>query len=463
MIAFVMYAAGLREPYRGFGFTAILSGVIGTILLYRSSPDVEPSRREAIIGVLVLWLLIPLIGAIPFWIDGGMSYLNALFESMSGFTTTGATALVDFGNFPLSMFMWRSLMQWLGRIGIIVLFVAVLPRLALAGRQMFMTETPGPTEELLAPKLRTTALAIAAVYSLLTVLAIGSYWLAGMPLFDAVANGLTTPASGGFSPNGLSIAGYGLPVVEWLAVLFMTLAGASFVLQYRALQGNPAVLFRDAEFRAYLFIILIGSILLTFTLQHTYLLHDAVRHAAFQVLAIVTGTGYASADFALWPDSAQAILALLMFSGGSAGSAAGGIKVIRWLIIIEQARSEVQRSLHPRSVQVVRVGNKILESGVIYAVAAFVILFISLVAVITVALAVLGADLTTAFTASIASVGNIGPGLGAVGPMLSYADLHPVSRALLIFGMYAGRLEVVTVFVVFQRAFWRLPRRRWLF
>lgn len=358
LLAFFLYASALAEPFYGFALAALISSALGAVLLLSGEPGADPSRREAIVGVLVLWLLIPLLGAIPFWLDGGMSFLNAFFESMSGFTTTGATVLNDFGSFPASLFLWRAFSQWLGGVGIIVLFIAVLPQLAIAGRQMFLTEAPGPTTDLLAPKLRDTARAVSVVYSIITLLAILSYALAGMPLYDAVANGLTTPASGGFSPNGLSIAGYNLPTVEWLCALFMLLAGSNFALQYRVLLGQPRMLLRDPEFRTYLGIILVASVALSLTLLQIYVPRDAIRHAFFQVLAILTTTGYASADFALWPQSSQALLVLLMFIGGSAGSAAGGIKVVRWLIIVNQARAEMQRALHPRAVRIVRVGPR---------------------------------------------------------------------------------------------------------
>ncbi|MDQ3460580.1 MAG: TrkH family potassium uptake protein, partial [Deinococcota bacterium] len=439
----------------------LLSSLLGIFFLLTGSRHSEPGRREAITGVLLLWLIFPLLGALPFAISGGFDFLDAFFESMSGFTTTGATMLREFEGFPLSLFMWRALSQWLGGVGIIVFFIAVLPQLALAGRQMFFAEVPGPTEEKLTPRLRNTATAVTVVYLLITVAAILSYWAAGMPFYDAVANGLTTPASGGFSPNGLSFAGYDSALLDWLAVLFMTLAGANFALQYRVLLGRPGDLLQDREFQAYLAIVLVAAGLLTYTLRDSYAPFDALRHGFFQSLTMITTTGYASADFALWPEDAQAVLVFLMFVGGSAGSAAGGIKVARWLIIGENSARELRRALHPRLVAPVRVGNRTVSEEVLRAVSAFVTLFAILTALTTVTLALLGADLTTAFTAAIACVGNIGPGLAAVGPMQHFADLHPVSKAVLIFGMYAGRLEIITVFIVLNADFWQLPRLNW--
>lgn len=462
MLLFDLYAAVLLEPIGGFSVAAFLSAALGGGLFYSGRRDAEPARREAIVGVLLLWLIVPLIGAIPFALSGGLSPLDAVFESMSGFTTTGATMLRDFEAFPRSLFMWRSLTQWIGGVGIIVLFIAVLPALAIAGRQMFFAEVPGPIEERLTPRLRNTASAVIVVYLGLTVLAALSYWLAGMPFYDALANGLTTLASGGFSPNGLSFEGYNNPLADWLAIFFMTLAGANFALQYRALIGRPFDLLRDTEFRAYIAVTLLGAALLTYALRHTYDLAGALRHGLFQSLTIITTTGYASADFARWPEPAQTVLIVLMFVGGSAGSAAGGVKVARWLIIANNTTRELRRALHPRAVVPLRVGDRNVPEEVLRAVAAFITIYALLFALTTAILAWLGADFVTAFTAAIACIGNIGPGLAAVGPMLNFADLHPFSKALLTFGMYAGRLEIITVFLIFNPEFWRLPRVRLL-
>lgn len=458
MLVFTAYAAWLREPVFAFAGTAALSGLVGLLLLRAGVGEAEPTRREALLSVLLLWLVVPLFGALPFALSGYFGPLNAFFESMSGFTTTGATVLRDFETFPLSMFMWRSLTQWIGGIGIIVLFIAVFPQFSVAGRQLFYTEVPGLTKDLLTPRLRNTATAVLSIYVGLTVLSGISYVLAGMSVYDGISHALTTIASGGFSPNSASLEGYSGASVQWVAIIFMVFAGANFALQYKLVFGGSLNLFRDAEFRAYLLIIAVASVLLTLALTNVYHGGERLRHALFQVLTIVTTTGYASVDFALWPIQAQVILLLLMFIGGSAGSAAGGVKVVRWLIILKSTTREVHRLLHPRAVMPVRIGRQLVSDEVFRAVAAFVTLYILLFAFTTAVLAWLGEDFTTALTASIASVGNIGPGLGTVGPMLNFADLHPVGRALLIFAMYAGRLEIVTVLVLFDRDMWRSPR-----
>ncbi len=459
MLFFCVYAALLGESIVGFAVTLGLCTALGGTLIWLGTSEAEPTRREALIGVLLLWFSVPMFGAVPYVIMGGFSPLNAMFESMSGFTTTGATVLRNFDEFPISLFMWRALTQWIGGVGIIVLFIAVFPQLAIAGRQLFFAEAPGPTEERLTPRLRNTASAVLIVYVGLTVLCGLAYWLAGMTPYNAVAHTFTTLAAGGFSPNGLSFDGFNSPAIDWVAIVFMTFAGANFSLQYQAVVGRPKDLFRDAEVRAYLTILLIAAGFLAVTLWGDYGAVEAVRHALFQVISILTTTGYASVDFIEWSQQGQMILLVLMFVGGSAGSAAGGIKVIRWLIITRNMAREVRRALHPKAVLPVRVGSRPIGEEVLRAVAAFLTLYLSLFAVTAAVVIWLGADIITGTTAAIACIGNIGPGLGEVGPMLNFADLHPVSRGLLIFAMYAGRLEVVTVFIVFNRDFWRLPKR----
>ena len=459
MLFFVVLALLFKEPISGFLITSILAMLLGFPILRAGNLSYSPSRRESLVSVLLLWFTIPLLGGIPYIVNGDMSVLNAFFESMSGFTTTGATVLVDFDSFNYSLFLWRALTQWMGGIGIIVLFIAVFPQLAIAGRQVFFAEAPGPTEERLTPRLRQTSNAVLIVYTGATVLCILSYLIAGMSVFDAVAHALTTVPAGGFSPHPLSFAGYA-PRFSWICLFFLFFAGVNFALQYRVIQGYPRSLTNNPEFRFYSLIVVVASSILCLTLLPSYDFLEALRHSIFQVLTILTSAGYASIDYANWSPSSQAILVALMFIGGSAGSGAGGIKAIRVLMIAQNAQREVQRSMHPRMVLPLRIGNSIVSEEVMRSVAAFITLYIGLFAFTTILLVLLGSDLITSFTAAAASVGNIGPGLAGVGPMASFAEIHPVGRALLIFTMYAGRLEIITVFVIFNRGFWKLPKYR---
>ncbi|HZJ09861.1 MAG TPA: TrkH family potassium uptake protein [Trueperaceae bacterium] len=455
---FSVYALIMREPVAGFLIAAGGAAVPGFALRFLGRANAEPTRREAIAAVLLTWLLVPLIGSIPLNVSAGMGFIDALFESMSGFTTTGATVITDFAAVPDTIFMWRALSQWIGGIGILVLFVAVFPQLAIAGRQMFFAEAPGPHDERLTPRLRHTAAAVLTVYTSLTVGCIAAFVIFGMTPFDAVVHTFAVVSAGGFSNHATSFAFFANPALEWIATLFMFLAGVSLPLLYRTATGRPWLPIRDAEFRGYSAILIASSGVIAVIVWQLYQV-DSVRIAAFQAVSVMTTTGFASVDFATWSQPALAVLLVLMLVGGSAGSASGGIKVVRWLIIIKNTVREVRRTLRPRAVLPVRVGHSVIAEDVMRAVAAFITLYVGLFATSTLVLVMLGADFEVALTASIACIGNIGPGFGPVGPMGTYATLHPVSRAVLTFVMFAGRLEVVTVFVVFTPGWWRLPRR----
>jgi len=451
-------AALAAEPWRGFSVAALLAAAIAIPLLMHGRAGHEPTRREALATVIVTWLLVPVVGALPFTLDGPLGPLEALFESASGFTTTGATMLTDFSVVSESLFLWRALTQWIGGIGIIVLFIAAFPQLAVAGRQLFSAEAPGPESERFVPRLRHTAIAILGLYGGLTVAAGVTYRAAGMSGFDAVAHALTTLSAGGFSPAARSFEDYPA-LLSWVALPFMALAGANFALMYRAVAGRSLALWRDPEFRTYLSVLTLGSLALSALLvgHHGWL--DGLRHGAFQTLSLTTSTGYASADFAGWSRAAQALLVIMMLIGGSAGSAAGGVKIVRWLILARLAMREVRHTLQPRAVLPIRLGARIVPDTVVRSVAAFVTLYMALLAASVALLVMLGADALTAFTASLATLGNIGPGLALVGPMASYAEFPPLAQGWLTIVMIAGRLEVVTVFVVFTRAWWRRPTR----
>ena len=456
LFGLVALAAG--HGGRGFVTPAGLAALVGGVAWRLGSSEGEPSRREALLSVLLLWIVVPFVGAWPYVLDGGMSFVDGLFESMSGFTTTGATVLRDFGAFGPELFLWRALSQWVGGVGIIVLFIAVFPQLAIAGRQLFFAEAPGPTEDRMTPRLRNTASAVLIVYVGLTLACALGYLATGMGPYDAVAHAFTTLAAGGFSPQARSFEGFSAGS-QWVAIVFMVFAGANFALQFRALTGRPRLLLRDPEFRTYLSIAAVAGLAVAWLIRDaTSGGLEAVRHGLFQSLSILTTTGYASTDFALWSGPAQTVLILLMFVGGSAGSAAGGIKVVRLMIVAKNTAREVRRALHPRAVLPVRIGARAVPEEVLRAVAAFITLYVALFVAVAAALALQGADFTTAFTAAIACLGNSGPGFGAVGPMANFADLPDLSKGVLTFAMYAGRLEVVAVFVIFTADWWKVPR-----
>jgi trk system potassium uptake protein TrkH len=452
---------GERRDIVGFLAAFVAAAVLGTLMRRAGGPDagdLERIRRiDGMAIVAATWLLIAQLGAIPY-VWAGLSPIDALFEAMSGFTTTGATVFTDFTTFGRGIFFWRALTQWIGGLGVVALFVAVLPRLAIGGRELFFAEAAGPTDEKLTPQLRQTAIALWRLYIVLTLAEVIALALAGMSLFDAVCHAFTTMAAGGFSPHPQSIAGY-TPVVQWIVLGFMFAAGANFAVQYRAARGSRVALVQDEEFRAYAAVTLLATIAIVgFLLRDGLGVIEALRHAAFQVVSILTTTGYASADFQLWNDQAKIILLLLMFIGGCAGSAAGGPKVVRHILMARLTLRELRRTLHPRSVLPVKLGGRVVPEHILRDVQVFMLFYLLAFAVGATIVVALGADLVTGITSSIACLGNIGPGFNAVGPMASFAELHPVSKIVLTLQMWIGRLEVMTVLVFFRLEPWRAAR-----
>ena len=451
----------------GFVVTVLVGLAVGTLMRrsgrtdVTATHDVDQIRRvEGLAIVAATWLLAAMLGAMPYvWV--GFGPIDAMFESMSGLTTTGATVFTDFSTIGHGVFFWRSLSQWLGGLGVIALFVAVLPRLAIAGRELFFAEAAGPTDEKLTPQLRQTAIALWRVYGALSVAQTIALMIAGMPLFDAVCHAMTTMAAGGFSPHPSSIAGYDSAAIDWIVTVFMFAAGANFALQYRAVRGGRVTIARDEEFRAYAGVLLVATIILAgFLLRSGLGVNDAVRHAAFQVVSIATTTGYASVDFQLWSDQAKIVLLVLMFVGGCAGSAAGGPKVVRHLLMARLTLRELRRTLHPRAILPVKLGGRVVPEDTLRDIQVFMLFYLLTFAVGTAIVVGLGADLMSGITATIACLGNIGPGFGEVGPMASFAPLHPVSKIVLTLAMWIGRLEVMTVLVFLRLEPWRAARWR---
>ena len=412
-------------------------------------------RVEGLAVVALTWLLIALLAAVPY-VWAGLGPIDATFEAMSGLTTTGATVIADFGAFGRGIFFWRSMTQWLGGMGVIALFIAVLPRLAIGGRELFFAEAAGPTDEKLTPQLRKTALALWKLYAALTAVEVLALALAGMPVYDAVCNAMATMAAGGFSPHPRSIEGYGSATIDVIITIFMFVAGANFALQYRTVKGSRNALAQDEELRAYAGVVVVATAALAAFLMHGGLpLLDAVRHGAFQVVSILTTTGFASADFETWNDQAKMVLFLLMFVGGCAGSAAGGPKVVRHLLMARYTLRELKRTLHPRAILPVKLGGRVVPESILRDVQVFMLFYLLTFAVGAAIVVAFGADLLTGITASIACLGNIGPGFGSIGPMESFAALHPISRVVLTLEMWIGRLEVLTVLVFFRLEPWR--------
>lgn len=421
----------------------------------------DGSHVDIRIGYLVVtmgWLLLALFGSLPFYLSGEIPvYSDAFFETMSGFTTTGASLLDDIEAMPRYLLFWRSLTQWIGGMGIIVLTIAILPLLGIGGMQFFVAETPGPQKDKLTPRIKETAKKLWIIYFSFTLVEVLLLWLAGMSLFDAVNHSLTTMSTGGFSTKQTSIAHWDAPLIHYIITFFMFLGGTSFALSYFVLQGKFYKVKVNEEFRFYGLLILVLSILITAGLffQPGSGLEASFRDALFQLVSILTTTGYASADYTLWPNISFVLIFLVMFLGASAGSTSGGIKLIRVVLLLKNVHAEFKRVLHPKAVIPVRMNGEAVDPSIVTNVLSFISVYILIFFAGVLALSFLGADLETSLGAVIASLGNIGPGIGDVGPAETYSHFNVASKWILSFLMLVGRLELFTVLLLFVPDFWR--------
>jgi len=414
-------------------------------------------KSEVLFTVALSWIAICLISAIPY-LFYGITPLNSLFEATSGITTTGATILTHF-EYPRAMFLWRSLSQWLGGMGIIVLFIAILPQFKIAGRQMFYAEAPGPTEDKVTPRIKHTAIALWGVYVFLTVLQIILYKLAGMNLFDSICNSFSTIAAGGFSPNPDSIMGYNSSLIIWITILFMFLSGANFALQYRVfVQRKFSALIKSDEFKLYLILFLGISffVALMLILEGNYEKITAIRDALFETISTMTSTGFATVDYTKWVLPAKIFLFLAMFTGGCAGSAAGGVKVVRLLYMFKFLKTEIVKILHPNAVLPIKIDKNIIQYEVGKQIVSFVIFYFLIFAIFAFIVALIEQNLVIGLTGSISAIGNIGPAFGALGPYETFDVLHPATKIIFIIMMIVGRLELIPFLAMFHIDFWKI-------
>ena len=430
---------------------ALLSG------LTREEEDIRV--REGFAIVSLGWVATAAFGSLPFIISGSIpSITDAYFATLSGFTTTGASILTDIESMPRSILLWRSQTQWLGGMGIIVLSIAILPFLGVGGMQLFRAEVPGPTPDRLKPRISQTAGLLWMVYLLLTALEMLLLILGGMGPFDALNHSFTTMATGGFSTRNLSVGHYNTAFIQYVVIFFMFMAGVNFSLHYRCLTSlGPKVYSRDREWVFYV-IILSGATAAVF-LQNLMagesFVEKTFRDSLFQVVSITTTTGYATADFDAWTPLGRLMLMALMFVGGCAGSTGGGMKVIRLLLLLKHGKTEIRKLLHSRAVFLVKVGRINVRSDVMLNVLGFFNLYIALFIFCSFIMAALGLDIITATSSVAATLGNIGPGLGEVGPMLNYSAVPLVGKWVLCVCMLLGRLEIFTVIILFMPEVWK--------
>ena len=417
-------------------------------------------KSEGLTIVLLSWLVFGIIASIPY-LFFGFGIEDAFFEGISGATTTGATIFTHF-DYPKTLFFWRSLSQWLGGMGIIVLFIAVLPQFAVAGRQMFFAEAPGPTEDKLTPRIKNTATALWGLYIILTFIQIILLVYFKMPLFDAVCNSLSTISSGGFSPNPDSIAGYNSLPVMWVVIIFMFLSGCNLALIYRVLtKFNISLLWNNEEFKTYLKIIIMVSLSIFGILYINTNHHTIVQftNSVFTVISIMTSTGFASCDYSNWSVSAQILLFIVILFGSSAGSTGGGIKIMRALIVFKYLKRELTKLLHPNAVITIKMDNVTVTPDIVAQIIAFIMFYIAIFIFSGLVVSIIESSVVIGFGGSMATLSIIGPAFGdVIGPTGSYEALSPVTKFIFMLNMLIGRLELVPFLILLNKDYWSLKR-----
>jgi trk system potassium uptake protein TrkH len=437
---------------------------VGLGLVVTTRGDVgEPGAREGFAIVTLGWLVLATFGSLPFVFCIEMSPVDAFFETMSGYTTTGASVLTDIEAVPEGVLFWRALTHWLGGMGVLLLAIAILPLLGVGGMQLFRAEVPGPVKDRLTPRITSTAQLLWVLYLVLTLVETMLLMVHGMSLYEALCHSFATMATGGFSTRTASVAAFDSAYVETVIIVFMFLAGTSFALQYRVIYGcfGPGKewkgFWKDEEFRFYLLLI-VGAIFLVamnLQLQGDYTPRGGLRTASFQVVSIITTTGFCTDNFDAWPSFSKFILLFLMFVGGCAGSTGGGMKVVRVLILMKHGWREIKRLIFPGAVLPLKVGGKAVPDDVVTNVLGFFLLFMLVFVVATLAVAAHGVDFTTSFTSVVATLANIGPGFARVGAVENYGHLPATVKLILTFCMLLGRLEIFTVLVLFVPKFWK--------
>ncbi|MEQ9619131.1 MAG: TrkH family potassium uptake protein [Deltaproteobacteria bacterium] len=445
-----------------FVVSALITSSLGFTLEKLTRPSDaanEIERKDGFLIATLAWFGASVFGAIPFMLYGALTNpADAFFESVAGFTTTGASVITDIESLPHGILFWRNFSQWLGGMGIIVLAIAILPRLAVGGMQLMGLEAPGPTTEKITPRVTETAKKLWVVYLGLSMALVLFLALAGMPVFDSVLHSFSTMSTGGFSPKNLSIASYNSSLIDVIITVFMFIAGINFVLLYWLLHGNFRRLTQNSEFKFYLLLNVTAILVISLELWRSVYMSffESLRYVGFQVLSISTTTGFATENFDLWPSFAKWFLLLLMFFGGCAGSTSGSIKIIRMMVLAKKGYNEMHKIIYPRAVVPIRIDKKPVSGDVLSSITSFflIYLFIFLVGTLVV-MAAEDLPIITAISACAATLGNVGPGLGEVGPAGNYANLSNVTKVVFSFLMLTGRLELFTVLVLITPAFWR--------
>ncbi len=435
--------------------------LIAGFILYKFFGGVKTehlSQREGMAIVAIGWTAVGIFGALPFYLGNVFNtFIDAFFESVSGFTTTGASVLINVEAVTEGFLLWRSFIQWLGGMGIIVLSLAVLPFLGVGGMQLYKAEVPTPVPDKLKPRIRDTARILWKVYAFISLAEVILLMLGGMGLYDALNHTFTTMPTGGFSTKNTSIAYFDNLYFEIIIIFFMLMAGINFSLHYQMMRGKPLAFWRDSECRFFLGTVLLLVVVVSFNIYGSVYekMSQAIRFAAFQVVSIVTTTGYTTADFEKWPAMSQFILLLSMFLGASAGSTGGGVKCLRIMVYFKYCYKELFSLIHPHAITYVKIGGKAVPAEVMRSVLGFLGLYAGLFVLSSTILAGMGVDFMTSLSSIAATIGNIGPGFGMVGPTDNYAQIPYFGKWLLIWCMLLGRLEIYTLIIFLVPEFWR--------
>ncbi|MGN0145533.1 MAG: TrkH family potassium uptake protein [Clostridium sp.] len=463
-MTFLMIIPLLIALYYGDGdalsflITILISAPIGFFLSRINLGKKAIYAKEGFLSVGFAWILISAIGAIPFVLSGAIpNYVDAFFETVSGFTTTGATILTEIEGLPNGILFWRSFTHWIGGMGFLIFMLALIPSLGTNSIHLLKAESPGPSPGKIVPKIKETAKILYLIYLVLTIIETFCLMFAGMNLYDAVIHAMGTAGTGGFSNMNASIAAFNSPLIEWIITIFMLIFGINFALFFQIIKGNFKDFFKNEELRYYLLIIFAAFILITFNILDLNggNIGLSIRESAFQVSSIVTSTGYATVDFNFWPTLSKVIIIMLMFVGAMAGSTGGGVKTVRVMIMLKAIKREIDKIIHPKRINSVKIDGKTVDEDIIHKVFLFIgaYIIISLIAIFIISFD--NFDIVTTVTSVITTMSNIGPGLEMVGPAGNFSAFSPLSKIILSFCMLAGRLEIYPMLIMFSPSIWR--------
>lgn len=440
-------------------FSALISILIGFIFFWvTKNKDLTVQKREGYLIVSMGWTFILMASSLPFILSGTIpSFTDAIFETVSGMTTTGASILNDIEAMPKGILFWRSMTQWIGGMGIIVLTIAILPFLGIGGLELFVAEAPGPTSDKIHPRIRATASALWIIYVSLTAILCGLLFFGGMTFYDAINHALTTMATGGFSTKNASVAYFSSPYIHYVIIIFMFLAGVNYTIIFYLVRFDIKKVWKNEEFRGYLIIVIFIAITATLMVRHATGgdWERSFRDATFQVVSLITTTGFVTADYTAWKTSLTALFFILLFAGASAGSTAGGIKLIRHVVFVKNSVLEFKRLLHPKAVIRLKMNKEIVPARILTHILVFLLIYLGVFVIGSIIVSGLGMDFLSAMGAVATSLGNVGPGIGSVGPLYNFAPLSDAVKWVLMFLMLLGRLELFTILILFTPYFWK--------